>query len=170
MVLIAAGVVWYFNQDTVSSYVSGKSNTENTNQNTNATTNTNAAPTNLALQTEFKGDHTLDETVTVADVPLHFSSASKLTSFEGKDAADGQSFVVVYFDAVESNQVLAVQNGLSGLVVLHSSAGNANLSSLKVASNTVSGDRGYMKFSLPTAATDLQVIFGDSGDRFDLTF
>ncbi len=159
--LAGAGVWWYFNQDQVKSVLNPNSNATNT----NTVSNTNAAPVNGSLVTEQKGTTAIDFKTTVNDVEVHFSSASKLTTFAGEPAEEGKSFIVVYFDALASDKVLAAQAGLYQRASVLYRGGVAPMTSLKVASDVVSGDRGYLKFILPADATSLKLQIGDDGKQ-----
>lgn len=167
VVLAGAGVYWYFNRDTVSQIL----NPSNSNSvvNTNVEVNTNTAPVNASLNNELKGDTELDQTVTLGDTSLHFSSVSTYQTYEGEQAEDGQQFVVVFFDAVSSDHVLAANQALADAgVVLRYTGGTSELATYKVAGDAVQNDRGYLKFLAPTDLTQPEVMMVTTNTRFSL--
>lgn len=165
LALAGAGTWWYFNQDQVSSIL----NRSDVNANTNTTSNSNSIPVNSNLPNEQKGTAEIDYAATINSVELKFSSASKLESFAGQPAETGQVFVIVYFDAVPSDQVLSVQSGLTNQATINYTGGSSPMMSLKVASDLVTGDRGYVKFSVPADAAQLKFrVGGDGAPQADL--
>jgi hypothetical protein len=144
--------------------VSPATNTTNA-ADTNATpTDTNAALNiNAVLPNEVKGDKELNGKAAVGDVELNFSSVSKTDTFEGEQAPDKKTFVIVFFDAVEGSQVLTVKNGLTGNHRLITNTGNATPAGLKVASTLYQGDRGYLKYIADDAATTFNLEIGVEG-------
>ncbi len=148
--LVVAGIgggLWYWmHRDQVGQALNG-------NQNTNATVSTNTGntnrttPTNLNLSSEQKGDIAMDEHATIGGVDLHFSSVSKVDSYEGDPAGVGNSFLVVYFDGLPSSKVLGVKQAIdTGALTLTSAKGFGTIATVKVASDIVKNDRGYIKF------------------------
>lgn len=166
-VLAGAGVWWWFNQDQVSDFLNPPTNSGSANTSTTVS-NTNRPPVNASLATELKGDVEIDKTVKINDVEVHFSSLSKLDSFAGQPAGEKKVFLIVFFDPVQSGQVEAVQRGLQKDVTLHYSGGVSPLASLKIASTVVANDRGYLKFVLPSDASNMVLGIGAANEQYQL--
>ena len=165
LVLVGGVVWWWYHQDDVKNVIQGK----NTNTVTNTTSNTNTI-VNATLPTEVKGDTAVTGKLTVNGVAVTISSFSKVGTFEGTQAEAGKIFVVLYIDAVKSADVISVKNGLQADAHLITNLETLPLASLKIASDTVSNDRGYMRFTASDKATGLvlEVGSGSTAQRVEL--
>lgn len=170
VVLIGGGIYFWMNQDKVKNVLQGNQNSAAANTNTGLE-NVNSASGNLNLPNEQKGDQSMDATGTVAGTSLHFSSASRVDSFEGDGAGDDQMFVVVYFDGVASDKVLPVKRAIeSGEIKLMTNQGEGQIATIKVATTAFQNDRGYVKFSVGSGSGNfrLQVGTGTAVQEFEL--
>ncbi len=137
-------------------------NVINTNTTTTNTVVTNtAAPTNVTvtLPTEVKGDTVVAGTLKVGDTVVTISSQQKQTTADGETADKGKTFLYVYVDPIEPANVLAVNTGLRTAVV-NDGKTSYPLESLKIASTSVKGDRGFLRFTIPDTAKNLQLQLG----------
>lgn len=160
VLLGGAGYLWW-QRDSIVWPWNATSTTSTTNTSTTTNTTTNAAVvTNTTLPTEIKGDTDVTGTLTVGTVTVHISSQQKTDANNGQTADSGKTYLLVYFDALPSADVLAADQGLRSVVVKSGTA-TYNLESLKVASTAINGDRGYLQFTIPDAATNLKLVLGD---------
>ena len=162
--VIGGGVYFWLNKDKVASLF-------NSNQaNTNALAeNTNHAIVNGSVQ-NVEGQTPLQGQITVGDTTLTVTSMTRDTKFESLDAPKDQDFVVVFFNGVSSNKVFAVQKGLMGNADVSDGKTSYALEGLKVASDLVANDHGYLKFVVPHTASKLtlEVGSGPTAQRLQL--
>ncbi|MEK7538159.1 MAG: hypothetical protein AAB619_04280 [Patescibacteria group bacterium] len=159
VVIIGGGLYLWLNKTTVTLPWAKTTNTATTTNTavTNAATNT--APKTITLPTEVKGDTTVTGKLTVGAVEVTINSQQKQASADNVNADKGQTFLLVYFDAIDPADVLTVDRGLRD-VKLTAGQTTYPLLSLKVASTYVKGDRGFMKFAVPEKAANLQLQLG----------
>jgi len=150
----------------------------NKNANTAVTTNTNTAVVsnvNSTLQVtnspvEVKGTNAMTGKVTVGGVELTLNSYAKVDTINGVPADKGQTYLLIYFDAVAPASVSAVNQAL--IADAHLLVGDVTykLLALKVASTLVNNDRGSLQFMVPTTAqnTKLEIGTGASAQRVTL--
>lgn len=165
IVIIGGGAYFWLNKDTLTFPWDNNTNTLTTTNSDSVVvinTPTNTAPITITLPTEVKGDTAASGSLKVGDTAITISSQQKQTTADGRTAEKGQTYLLVFFDALEPAQIEAVDTGLRGVTV---SDGKKSypLAGLKVASTYVKGDRGYMRFSIPDTAKNLMVQLG-TGD------
>lgn len=163
VVAIGGGVYLFTHQDKLADAkdkLTGQSNANSTTAMTNTVATTNTAPQTVGTKTEVKGNVAADGKATIADVALHFSSLQRATEYNGATAPKGSEFILVFFDSLQPSQVNGVRRALIDATQLSTKQGMVALSEVKVASTLVTGDRGYLKFTVPQGATDLALVFG----------
>lgn len=168
VVIIGGGAYLWLMKDKITypwESTTTNTNTASTNTTSLPTTNTatNTAPTIITLPKEIKGDTAASGTLKVGEVSIVISSQQKQATADGKTAEKGQTFLLVFFDAVEPAQIEAVDAGLK-TVKLSDGKTAYSLAGIKVAGTNVIGDRGYMRFSIPETAKTLQLELGTGAD------
>ncbi len=156
VVLGGGGYLWVTHPAIVLPWASNTNSITNT-ATTNTTTNT--APKTITLPTEVKGDTAVTGTFKLGQVTVTFNSQQKQATLDGVTADSGQTFLLVYFDGLSPADVVTVDQGLRG-AKLSDGHNTYSLLALKVASTYVTGDRGFLKFSMPDQATNLQLQLG----------
>lgn len=167
VVIIGGGAFFWLQKDTLTFPWDKNTNTVTTTNTASVAvinTPTNTTPKTVTLPTEVKGDTVVSGNLKVGDVNITVSSLQKQTTADGKTADKGQTYLLVFFDALEPTQIEAVDAGLRGVTV---SDGKTSypLAGLKVASTYVKGDRGYMRFSIPDTAKTLTLQLGTGADK-----
>lgn len=137
-----------------------KATTTTTNNGVTTTTNTvNTSLKTITLPTEVKGDTAVTGKLKIDTIELTISSQQKQTTIGAETADKGMTFLLVYFDPVAPTDVLAVDKGLRQVKVNDGKA-DYPVAGISVSSTTVKGGRGYMKFVIPTTATNLKLQLG----------
>lgn len=166
VVIIGGGTYVWLNKDTLTFPWENNTSTI-TNANTASVivnnTSTNTTPITITLPNEVKGDTAASGSIKVGDTTITISSQQKQTTADGKTAEKGQTYLLVFFDAIDPAQVEAVDAGLRGVTVSDGKKAHP-LAGLKVASTYVKGDRGYMRFSVPDTAKSLTLQFGTGAE------
>jgi len=75
-------------------------------------------------------------------------------------AGTGKEYVIVYFDGIAGDKVLAVEQVLEHDATLVSGKDTYPLAGLKVATTVVKNDRGYLKFAVPSGTKNLTLQIG----------
>jgi len=160
VVVIGGGAYVWLMKDSLNLPWASNSNTTITTTNTVSVVNTtNTTPTTITLPTEVKGDTAATGTLKIGTVDVKISSQQKQVTADGVTADKGQTFLLVYFDAVEPANVSVVDRGIREVKVVNG-ASTYPLLALKVASTYAKGDRGYLRFSIPEKATGLLLQLG----------
>lgn len=163
VIVIGGGAYMWMMKDSLS--LPWRKTTNSTTNTTNTTTiinTTNTAPTTITLPTEVKGDTAVSGVLKIGAVDVKISSQQKQTTADGETAEKSQTFLLVYFDAVAPADVTTVDRGIRDIKVIDG-AKSYPLRAIKVASTYVTGDRGYLRFSVPEKATGLVLQLG-TGD------
>lgn len=173
VVVIGGGAYLWMNKGTLSWPGSTTTNT-NAAVVTNTTANTNAvnlANANLSIPDTLKGDQVIDKTISIAGADVHFTSSLRATKYNNVNADAGTSFIIIYFDGLPGASVMPVNQALTTTAHLVNGTKTIALGGLKTASNLIKNDRGYLKFTVPTAAKNLQLEIGSgaSAQRIALT-
>lgn len=156
LVLAGAGVWFWFNQGALKSIL----NRSTVNTNTTTTGNLNRAPVTGTIPNVVEGNQALTGTVKVHEVTVTLTSLLKTKSFESIGADKGKTYIVIYFQPVASTDVLKVKQGLEANAHVLAGTTVIPLDSIKVASDQVKNDRGYIKFVVLDTATNLQLEVG----------
>lgn len=162
VVVLGGGTYVWLNKDTISFPWDKNANVDGV-TNTAAVSvipaSTNTTPTSITLPTEVKGDTAASGSLKVGGVDIIISSQQKQITADGETAVAGQTYLLVFFDALAPTVIEAVDAGLKGVKVSDGRTAYP-LAGLKVASTYVKGDRGYMRFSIPESAKNLQLELG----------
>lgn len=158
VVVSAGGAYVWLMKDSLKLPWTSNSNTA-VNTNTVAVVNTTNTATSITLPTEVKGDTVASGTLKIGSVDVKISSQQKQVTADGVTADKGQTFLLVYFDAVEPANVSVVDRGIRDVKVVNG-VSSYPLLALKVASTYAKGDRGYLRFSIPEKATGLLLQLG----------
>lgn len=150
--IIGGGTWWVMNRDSLAFPWQSNSNTSTTNVNS-ATINENRNTVLANLPTEVKGDSVATGTFTVAETALKVHSLQKAETYNGVTAEKDQALVVVFLEPIASAQVTAVSNAMSDAVKLVVSGKTSAPRLYKLASTQVTGDRGWVMFSVPETST-----------------
>lgn len=135
-----------------------------TGANTNTVTNTvvNLNPptnTNTTLPTEVKGEKPVTGTLTNGAITVTFNSQSRVKSSDGLTADKGETLLLLYFDPVAAVSGSTVTAFLKD-VRLTDGQNTYTLKALRVASATVTNDRGHLTFLVPDDAKNLVLELG----------
>lgn len=159
VVVIGGGAyVWLMKDSLKLPWASNNATIVNTNT-ASVVNTTNTAPTTITLPTEVKGDTPASGTLKVGTVDIKINSQQKQATADGVTADKGQTFLLVYFDAVEPASVAVVDRGIRDVKVVNGTS-SYPLIALKVASTYAKGDRGYLRFSIPEKASGLLLQLG----------
>ncbi len=164
VVVIAAGVVGFVMfPDQVREALGGKTNANSTTNTSVNNTNTSTTPTNLSTPQDLSGDTALTATVKIGMVDVKFTSLDRLENFDQTVAPANQRYVVVYFEGLDQSATAAVFTTMSASQLVD---GNKRYSpdKLKVATNVVANDRGYVVFLVPTNAGKLVLEVGSGAE------
>ncbi len=137
---------------------------KNTNTtNLNITTNTSTTPTNLSTPQDLSGDTPLTSTLKLGTGELQFSSLDRIGEFEQTPAPDGQEYIIMYFEGLDASLTSSAFTVLSAAQLVDGSK-RYTPSKLKVATNVVKNDRGYIVFVAPTSVTKPVLEVGTGAD------
>lgn len=161
VVVIGGGAYVWLKKDSLTFPWAKNTNTSTTTGVGATTTNvsTNTAPKTITLPSEVKGDTAVAGTLKVGTVDIKINSQQKQATADGQTVDKGQTYLLVYFDAVNPADVAVVDRGIRDAKIINGTA-SYPLLALKVASTYVSGDRGYLRFAVPEKATNLVLQLG----------
>ncbi len=159
VVVIGGGAYLWLMKDSLSLPWASNTNSTAKSSTKTLTPTTTTAPTTITLPTEVKGDTVVTGTLKVGTADVKISSQQKQVTADGVTADKGQTFILVYFDAIEPADVSTVDQGIRQVKLIDGKT-TYPLLALKVASTYVKGDRGYLRFAVPTSATKLQLQLG----------
>lgn len=170
IVAIGGGAYLWLNKDSLSNPLSTTNTT--TNSTTTANTNTSTANLNLSTADTLKGDKTLDTKLTVGGADIQVTSSLKAATYESVAAPAGKEFLVIYFEGISGDKVSVVDAALASGAHLLVGTTTVALTGIKVATNVVKNDRGYLKFIVPIGASNvnLEVGTGVSAQRVKLAY
>lgn len=160
VVVIGAVAMYFVFPDQVRNVLGG-SNTNTTNLNT--TTNTSTTPTNLSTPQDLSGDTALTSTLKIGTGELQFSSLDRIGEFEQTPAPEGEEYIIMYFEGLDASLTSSAFTVLSAAQLVDGSK-RYTPTKLKVATNVVKNDRGYIVFVAPTSVTKPVLEVGTGAD------
>lgn len=159
VVIGGAGYLWATKTTIIVPWAKTTNTTTNTTNTTTVIPVTNTEPTTITLPGEVKGDTAVSGTLKVGTVDVKITSQQKQVTADGVTADKGQTFLLVYFDAIDPASVSTVDRGIRDVKVVDGKL-SYSLLTLKVASTYAKGDRGYLRFAVPEKATGLYLQLG----------
>lgn len=159
LVVVAGVVLFMMFPDQAREALGGKSSTNSTTNTATQNSNTTTAPTNLSTPQDLSGDTPLTATMKVGASTIVFSSLDRLNAFDQIPAPENQRFVVMYFEGLPAAETASVFEALAQAQLVD---GDKRYSpdKLKIATNVVKNDRGYLVFIVPTDAGKLVLEVG----------
>ena len=155
IVLVGAGVGWWFLKGKPSD--NKPSNTNSTNINT-----TNTTPVSL-------GALVVDRMASYREVNFSFTTASVEPSYNGQTAPDGKTYVVIYYRPVQTaDQNNAIINWASSDIILKAK-GDRSYTPKQVKVVTAAAgqtDEGYLWYEVDADAANFSLQFGQGADPY----
>lgn len=162
-VLVVGAVVGFIMfPERVKDALNGKTNT-NTTTPTVTNTNSSTTPTNLSTPQDLNGDTPLTATLKFGTTELQFTSLDRLPTFDQIAAPEGQQYVVLYFEGIASAATAMVFDSLASAQLVDG-AKRYTPEKLKVATDVVKNDRGYIVFITPSTAGKLMMEVGSGAE------
>lgn len=171
VVVLAGGVfaAWRYLPGWLNTKRTPKTTTSSSTQVINVDLNANVVPAVIKAPAEVKGSDAFSGTATVNGVKITFSSMQRQTTWQDTKADAGQTFILLYFDAVAPADVDKVNQGfIDGAHVVRGLT-TYPLQAIQVATTSVTGNRGYLKFEIPTQGKfQLEIGTGASAQRVSI--
>lgn len=162
VVVIGAAALYLMFPDKVNEVFSGKK-TSNTNTTTTVNTNTVSVPTNLSTTQDLSGDTALTGSIKVGATTVSFTSFDRVDTFDQTPAPANQQYVIMYFEGIDGAATNAVFNALDTAQMV-SGDNRYSRGVLKVATNIVKNDRGYIVFVVPVDSQQLTLEVGSGAN------
>ncbi|MFA6512396.1 MAG: hypothetical protein WCV86_04720 [Patescibacteria group bacterium] len=167
VIIVVAGGIYYFVTQTGDEEVPAEINVNATSINATITDNLpDPSLTDENWDPATRGDLTVNAEGTHNDVTFSFSTASRVSSFQGVDAEEGNEFVVVYFGTIPFADRDAVVQWLGKDVAIVDGAGTSYaLQSFQVITEySQPSETGFFQFAVPTGGSNYRIQFGEGED------